>query len=134
MWTPFSQWFGSIRAGRSHLDMGQPFFRAFSPFRAKQDWRWGSLAHRREIEPATASDPIRRILTDGPVPLPRDWTSRVNRPQTTKEVEALRRCVNRGRPFGSAIWQEQTTLRLGLQSTFRNRGRPRKPVDHEGLF
>jgi len=88
-----------------------------------QQWRWGSLAHRL----STGDDPLRDQLAEGPLTLPRGWTARVNRPQTEKELEALRRGVNRGQPFGSPEWQEKTTRRLGLQSTFRARGRPRKP-------
>jgi putative transposase len=34
--------------------------------------------------------------------------------------------VQRGRPFGSEKWQKATAKRLGLESTFRPRGRPRK--------
>lgn len=93
-----------------------------------QDWRWGSLAHRR----ASADDPVHDLLADGPMPLPRDWTTRVNRPQSAKELEALRRSVNRGQPFGSPLWQAKTAQRLSLESTFRDRGRPRKIVDAEG--
>jgi len=29
-------------------------------------------------------------------------------------------------PVGSSNWQERITLRLGLQTTLRGRGRPRK--------
>jgi putative transposase len=42
------------------------------------------------------------------------------------ELEALRRSVVRGAPFGEAWWQERTAKRLGLQSTLRARGRPWK--------
>ncbi len=48
----------------------------------------------------------------------------VQTPQTEAELEALRRSVVRGSPFGEASWQEQTAKRLGLQSTLRPRGRP----------
>ena len=34
----------------------------------------------------------------------------------------------RSQPFGSVAWNEQTAERLGLQSTFRATGRPRKPT------
>lgn len=87
-----------------------------------QDWRWSSLAHRKGGE----DDLIRDYLSDGPLPLPRDWTTRVNRPQPAKELEALRLAVQRGQPYGSPLWQAETATSLGLESTFRNRGRPRK--------
>jgi putative transposase len=50
----------------------------------------------------------------------------VNSPQTTAEEESLRRCLIKGQPFGSAQFQEWTTELLGLESSFRGRGRPRK--------
>jgi hypothetical protein len=51
---------------------------------------------------------------------------RVNQPQTTAELEALRRSVVRGRPFGSENWTRRLAKRLGLEFTLRPRGRPRK--------
>jgi len=38
----------------------------------------------------------------------------------------LRLCVGRGRPFGGEDWTRRTLRRLGLESTVRPRGRPRK--------
>jgi hypothetical protein len=34
--------------------------------------------------------------------------------------------VVRGAPYGDELWQQRTTLALGLQSSLRPRGRPRK--------
>jgi putative transposase len=86
--------------------------------RAEQ-WRWGSLWHRVHLSAAG-------LLSDGPIPLPEDWVKYVNRPQSEAEVDALRRSVVRGTPFGDTAWQETTAERLGLESTLRPRGRPRK--------
>ena len=41
--------------------------------------------------------PLNR-LADWPLPLPPDWLTIVNRPQTEAELDALRRSVNRGVP------------------------------------
>jgi hypothetical protein len=38
----------------------------------------------------------------------------------------LRCCVNRGRPFGDPNWVTDTAKRLGLESTIRPCGRPKK--------
>ena len=46
-------------------------------------------------------------------------------PQTDKELEAVRLSVSRGRPFGSDDWQERTARRLGLEASYRPRGRPK---------
>jgi putative transposase len=57
---------------------------------------------------------------------PDNWLEWVNRPQTEKELAALRRCIARGRPFGSERWVEKLATDCGLESTLRPRGRPRK--------
>jgi len=48
----------------------------------------------------------------------------VNRPQSALEEEALQRSIRKGRPLGSQEYQAWTAEALGLQPTFRNRGRP----------
>jgi putative transposase len=50
----------------------------------------------------------------------------VNQALGVTELEALRRCVDRGTPYGSPAWVEKTAQRLGLQSTLHPRGRPAK--------
>src|SRR5262245_42971573 len=87
--------------------------------RAEQ-WPWSSLFHR--LDPASA--PGR--LSAWPVRMPKDWLAHVNRPQTEAEVEAVRRSVIRGTPYGSDTWQVATATRLGLDFTLRTRGRPKK--------
>ena len=86
-----------------------------------EGWRWSSL-WRRQFGDAEA----RALLSDWPLPRPRDWAARVNRPERKEELEALRGSVNKGRPFGSDEWVARTVKRLGLISTIRLRGRPRK--------
>jgi putative transposase len=83
-----------------------------------EDWPWGSLAWRlrRTVGPQ---------LTQPPSPLPRDWPSLVNEPQTPSEVDALRKCAHHQRPFGTAGWVDETARRIGLPVTPPARGRPR---------
>jgi putative transposase len=57
---------------------------------------------------------------------PRDWGKLVNRVQTEAELKAIRRSVNRGRPYGEDSWIEKCAEQLGLEFTLRPRGRPRK--------
>jgi putative transposase len=66
------------------------------------------------------------LLADGPLPLPQDWVEYVNAAQTDAEVEALRRAVKRGSPFGSPAWQKRMAMRLGLAHTLRPIGRPKR--------
>jgi putative transposase len=86
-------------------------------------WRWGSLWQRQQ-----SPRPEPWLLSDGPVPLPASWVKDVNRPHTERELEAMRRSVVRGQPYGEEGWAQTVAQRLGLESTFRPRGRPRKPV------
>ncbi len=67
----------------------------------------------------------RAVLTDWPIARRGDWLRRVNRAETKRELEALRRSVARGQPFGTETWCKRVIKRLGLESTVRPRGRPR---------
>jgi putative transposase len=86
------------------------------PGQAEQ-WRWGNRRQKLEDVPT---------LCDWPVQRPRNWRQWVNQPQTPEELEALRRSVIRGQPMGDIEWTKQITTALGLESTYRDRGRPRK--------
>ena len=90
---------------------------------AKADaWRYSSLAARCEKDrPAWYSE--------GPVARGRDWLEYVATPQTDVELLALRRSVERGVPYGNPRWQTQAIAALGLESTLRPRGRPRKSAN-----
>jgi putative transposase len=91
-----------------------------------EDWRWGSL-WRRTHGPAELGE----LLSDWPLPRPRLWLQHVNRPQSDAEVQAIRRSVQRGQPYGEDPWVRKTALQLGLESTLRARGRPRKVESNE---
>jgi putative transposase len=94
-----------------------------NPLRAKlveraEDWRWSSL-HRRH----NGLEPISRL---SPLILPANWVQRVNRAETKAELEAVRLSIVRSQPFGSNEWKAKTAKKLGLQSTMRPPGRPKK--------
>jgi putative transposase len=86
-----------------------------------QDWRWSSIWRRCQRDKSLSG-----ILSDWPIVRPSDWTRRVNRALTSNELEAVRSSVRRGRPFGDETWTKITAKQLGLESTLRPRGRPRK--------
>lgn len=67
-----------------------------------EDWPWGSLRWR-----SRAPSPFE--LTEAPIALPSYWTEFVNQPQTSAELEAIRECVNRQRPFGDADWVDSVS-------------------------
>ena len=72
------------------------------------------------------------------MPRPSPWPELVNAPQTEAELERLRESVCRGRPFGELDWMQRAAQQLGLESSLRPLGRPRKqqPADgpDSGLF
>jgi putative transposase len=84
-------------------------------------WRWSSLWRRIA---GTADQ--RALLSAWPVPYPHDWRAFVNAPQTEAEVDAIRRCVVRGQPYGGEQWVQRTAEQLGLGSSLRAPHRPRK--------
>ncbi len=71
-------------------------------------------------------DKALQLLAPWPILRPRNWASRVNRAEGKKELEAVRRSVQRGQPYGSELWCERIVQTLGLESVARPRGRPRK--------
>jgi putative transposase len=87
-------------------------------------WRWGSLYRRLHGTPEE-----RALLADPPIALGRLWCDHVNEVQTEAELEAIRRCVARGQPYGGDAWRAKVTRHLGLEHSFRPRGRPRKSND-----
>jgi putative transposase len=92
-----------------------------------EDWPWGSL--RQHGRGRKAADPRIPALSPWPIERPRRWAARVNAALRPAEEEAMQRSLQRGQPLGTPEWQADTAARLGLESTFRPRGRPRKSKD-----
>ena len=95
-----------------------------NPFRADlvssaAKWRWSSLGQRNIALEGPA-------LANGPVARTENWLEYVDQPETERELAALRQCVVRGSPFGSAVWQRKTADRLDLRSSLKPVGRPMK--------
>ncbi len=84
-----------------------------------ENWQWCSLWQRlnknREI-----------TFSQWPTTRPRNWKTLVNSPMADGELAALDTSLLRDAPYGSSNWQRATAARLGLESTLRPRGRPRK--------
>ena len=85
-----------------------------------EPWQWSSARYWEKTDGRPS------YLIPGPVRRPPDWLGWVNAAITSSELERLRRSVNRGTPFGNEAWMARTAEQLGLQSTLRPRGRPRK--------
>jgi hypothetical protein len=66
------------------------------------------------------------ILSPWPLERPRDWVATVNRPLRVWEADQIQQCTKRGRPYAEPPWQHYTAVKLHLEHTFRERGRPKK--------
>ena len=89
-----------------------------NPVRARlvkraDQWPWSSIRQFQMVDP-------------WPVAAPSDWTRWLEESRAEPDLARIRTCVNRQAPFGSSDWQVMIAKALGLESTFRNRGRPRK--------
>lgn len=84
-----------------------------------EDWPWSSLRIRQQGTPEQ-----RKMLYKWPVEPDERYIDWVNTPQPKEEIEVIRYHIQRGRPLGEASWMQRTAKKLGLESTFRNRGRP----------
>jgi putative transposase len=96
-----------------------------NPLRARlvrraENWAWSSLGY----DPGEHAPLV--VCADWPVDRPRDWAALVNRALPEAQADAIRTSIARDRPFGEAQWVLRTAKRLGLLSTLRPRGRPRK--------
>lgn len=86
-----------------------------------EDWRWTSL-YRRE----RGSIEQKKLLSEWPIEIPKNYLGLVNEPHTNTELESLRYCVNKGKPFGNEEWTSKMIDAYKLESTMRGRGRPKK--------
>ncbi len=84
-----------------------------------KDWAWSS--HRE-----TLGQKSRKVIDGIPIELPGNWERVVDHPLSANELEKLRESVKRQAPYGSTSWQSEWGEKLGLESTLRLRGRPRK--------
>jgi len=84
-----------------------------------EDWRWSGLWHRRNPS-------HRGGLSAWPVAPPSNWVDHVNEPQTEAEMQALRRSLRKGLPFGSEAWQQAAADQFGVDLAPRQPGRPRR--------
>ena len=89
-----------------------------------EEWPWCSLACRERKLPKAEA-----LLDDWPVDGPRGWRRLVNEPQSEKELGRLHTCLRRGQPCGDEAWTCRTAVKLGLESSLRRVGRPRKVVE-----
>jgi putative transposase len=94
--------------------------RAMLCARAEQ-WRWSSAWARDHADEA-----MHKLLSPWPVDRPADWIELLNTPQHETELAALHGAKNRSRPYGGEKWSAKTAAKLGVESSLRPIGRPKK--------
>lgn len=86
-----------------------------------EDWKWTSL-YRRE----RGNEEQKKLLSKWPINIPTNYLNLVNEPHSNSELESLRYCINKGKPYGSQEWTNKMIDAYKLESTLRGRGRPKK--------
>ena len=67
-----------------------------------ENWEFGSLhrwQHQCDREP--------KLLSKWPIRRPPGWTARINTALTKSELDAIRTCIVRARPYGNQKWIEE---------------------------
>ncbi len=86
-----------------------------------EDWRWSSLWRM-----TAGAAQQQSLISDWPLARPPDWIAWVNSDERAEDLTRIRQSVVRSQPFGERGWVTAMVERLGLVSTIRNEGRPRK--------
>jgi putative transposase len=99
-----------------------------NPLRARlvkkaENWRWSSLWYREK-----GGEEQKKILTKWPLEYDENYLKWVNQKKADEdeELEKIRNSIQRGRPFGIDTWIKELSKKLGLESTIKPRGRPKK--------
>lgn len=87
-----------------------------------EDWRWSSASER-------APGAERWLVVPGPLALPDDCLTIVNRGASADDLDRLRGCSVTDRPYGSHGWATLTADRLGLGQRLRPCGRPARSCE-----
>jgi putative transposase len=95
-----------------------------NPLRAKTmarpgDYCWSSFAARKGLETSFA-------LSDGPLPIPKNWAQRVGRKLAVAAQDRISSSIRRGAPLGDPDWVKHAAAELNLQSTIKPRDAPEK--------
>lgn len=88
-----------------------------------EEWQWSSAWIRKHGSPEQ-----KKMLSDWPVEQPdyyEEWTNTLLEDEEEK-LEKIRHALKRGSPFGESGWVKSIAEKLGLESTLRERGRPKK--------
>jgi putative transposase len=87
--------------------------------RNAEEWRWSSLWKH-------CNNSHCGLLDEWPIARPADWLAIVNQPETEGELRSLREAITRRAPFGDDEWRLRVARLLGMESSLKPIGRPRR--------
>lgn len=88
-------------------------------------WKWGSAWIR-----VYGTDVQRKLLSEGPVPLPNKYQTWLNTQEGDEVLSNLRNAVIKSTPFGNQDWVEVMVGVHNLRHTTRAVGRPKGSKNH----
>ena len=86
-----------------------------------EQWRWSSAGSLGAVP-----------LHAWPMERPVDWLHLVDEGESSAQLNAVRRSVIKGQPYGSAPWVQRVVTKWNLGATLRDRGRPMKELVNNG--
>jgi putative transposase len=86
------------------------------------DWCWSSYNEK------IADNKYRILIDKPPIELPENWNELIDQTFNEQELKGIQQSINRGSPYGPSEWRRDICKKLGLESTIRARGRPKKEL------
>jgi putative transposase len=68
-------------------------------------------------------------LSTWPIRIPKEYITYLNETQSKDAEDAIEKSELRGSPYGEEVWVAKTIKKFGLETTIRERGRPKKVPD-----
>jgi len=85
-----------------------------------EEWQWSSVWRR---EKGTLKQ--KKILSQWPIPLPKDYLSILNQPLTTSEEDSLERSEEKSVPYGADTWVFKIVKKFKIEQVLKGVGRPK---------
>jgi putative transposase len=86
-----------------------------------EHWHWSSTGTRGSVS-----------LQEWPMKRHAEWSQWVNADELQEQIEAVRRSVIKGQPYGSEPWVKQMVTQWNWGATVRARVRPKKELVNDG--